>query len=586
MNQVDDTKNIFWAFDIDGDEVHISDVESGKKGYTCTQCGKVLVAHKGEIKLHHFKHHATGVKKNSCPYRNETVRHKIAKDILQIIKQVKVPALYKYPDDDSEGFARLIHPSKIISASSILIEREIYHDDLGEVVWRRSSEEANDKHFLVKADILFLDENNKPILIIELCATHKVDEEKKAKLNLLGINSIEINIPRGNEQDIEAGFKSVQNTKWLYHQDYEKTNYDSLPQSHSRRDNILDEHQRAYFEEGFKCRKSRLKNAIRAIEELKESMEFRKREEFFRTEIERMERNEERERDSLIDNQNKWEGIRSGIEERVKEEYSERIEGIQYDIYSERKKYKDLEDRYLRKRAEIEDAIKSREKEIERGAEIRYRESIRGRIERQINEELREPTKEAEGQIFEIDENYRRATAERQKYKLEENSIDRQTEEIDGQRKTVGDYEASHREPFEKCERENRDIEKGIEQAVNEQSSIRKSRGSIPAKFKRLEEELRDKHKGKVNSIEARYGTSNTEFEHSKRVEELAEYRRLSNFIEEVRSETKPLEELAEKVQEYNKIFSDKSRKFQKEYESDRIGGFIEECARVLQSGI
>ena len=76
----------------------ISDVKSGKHGYRCLQCGGELVAKKHKDRLDHFAHDPKDVSRlGKCTYSDETYRHKIAKEILQRIKQIKVPALYKLP---------------------------------------------------------------------------------------------------------------------------------------------------------------------------------------------------------------------------------------------------------------------------------------------------------------------------------------------------------------------------------------------------------------------------------------------------------------------------------------------------------
>ena len=90
--------NNVYAHDLQNRVKHISEVASGKKGYHCMGCTREMQAKKGEKYAHHFAHDPKDVEnKGKCSFSDETYRHQLAKDALQYIKQIKVPALYKYP---------------------------------------------------------------------------------------------------------------------------------------------------------------------------------------------------------------------------------------------------------------------------------------------------------------------------------------------------------------------------------------------------------------------------------------------------------------------------------------------------------
>ena len=45
-----------WAKNLKGDYIHISQAQSGAQGYDCLGCGKEMLAAKGLIKKHYFRH--------------------------------------------------------------------------------------------------------------------------------------------------------------------------------------------------------------------------------------------------------------------------------------------------------------------------------------------------------------------------------------------------------------------------------------------------------------------------------------------------------------------------------------------------
>lgn len=95
------------ALNSEGGEIHILDAERGRKGYYCTGCKKEAEAVKpklGNIQAY-FRHAATDVlvEQSECTWSSETYRHRIAKDVLQRIKYIKVPRLLNFPPKGSDG---------------------------------------------------------------------------------------------------------------------------------------------------------------------------------------------------------------------------------------------------------------------------------------------------------------------------------------------------------------------------------------------------------------------------------------------------------------------------------------------------
>ncbi|WP_156108966.1 competence protein CoiA family protein [Hymenobacter sp. APR13] len=212
------------ALDANGLEISIALAQSGANGYFCIGCGRELVAHIGLVNQPHFKHHPRySVQDNRCTYSTETHRHQLAKSILQRLARVKVPSVYQYA---LAGWQRhQLQATRFVEAHEVLIERNIYEDQHGRVRWERSSERPFDdqegtRELLVRPDVLFLNAEKKPVLLIELCATHAVNEAKLMKIRRLGIDTIEIYIPKTfTPEDIEGLFTSTQHTSWLYNRE-------------------------------------------------------------------------------------------------------------------------------------------------------------------------------------------------------------------------------------------------------------------------------------------------------------------------------------------------------------------------------
>jgi competence CoiA-like predicted nuclease len=114
MNEHDDHS---YALDLQDKLKHISEVERGRKGYFCPGCRQRMIARKGDIKIHHFAHDPQDVeRRGKCSYSDETIRHKLGKEILQHLKHVKVPSLRKYPADGQSGGVQIIRESWTVEA--------------------------------------------------------------------------------------------------------------------------------------------------------------------------------------------------------------------------------------------------------------------------------------------------------------------------------------------------------------------------------------------------------------------------------------------------------------------------------------
>ncbi len=343
-SETKELENVY-ARDLNGHEIYIGDVpksETGlKKPYFCLGCNKRMQAIIPISRRPYFRHH---VEKNKsevkCTYSDETYRHWLAKTTAATFKKIKVPGVFKYPPPGQEGSALLIAESKYIEAYSVKTECYVYEDYSGEIKVTDDLRQDKDKYLHIRPDTLFLDHAGKPILIVEFVATHKPDQKKLLKLKRLGINAIQVTVPKSSPEEIQSIFHTTIRTKWIYNNEEAKTDYIQFSKSYSGGVYEIDIEQRKLFEEGFVCRKAHLGEFIRRIGLLLEEESYTRIERDLNSEILRIEDAARIARDRLesIRNQHVKSGI--GI-------HSERRETVG-------KRRTDLEKRYLAKITDIE----------------------------------------------------------------------------------------------------------------------------------------------------------------------------------------------------------------------------------------
>lgn len=416
-----------YAKDIKGNPVHAGEVEKGRKGYYCLGCDKEMEARKGDVRDPYFAHiPITNQTEKKCTYSDETYRHKLAKEILQRTKTIKVPNLYKYPPLGIDGLANKLDDSKFINANYVKNEVQFYENEEGEIKYGRNIdfEKSTKKHLLVQPDVTFFDEDKKPILFIEIVATHKVDKNKLLKLKRLGIDTVQVSIPKDSPEGIENTFKNTSRTEWLFNYEQEKAKYIFLPQRDGQGILPINEFREKLLRtnESFECRSSQIKNLIRRIKQCLESESYLSVGRNLNSEISRVKRNTEDHQRRLIEFREK--ANRSAIEatkherEKLKSEEAEfRAEENSFTIESE-----DLERRYLYKRDLFQERINSIEqkiKETEIYLKARFQEkvqTIKERIEttrteagnfkhkiKRLDNEEREVVKNLSNKIREID---------------------------------------------------------------------------------------------------------------------------------------------------------------------------------------
>jgi hypothetical protein len=316
------------------------------------------VRSKKSNRIDYFRHDPKNVVSESkCTYSDETYRHKLAKEILQRLKRIKVPAVYKYPPKNQEGLANLLEESKYIEAAHVGVETTFYEDESG-VIHYGSNKDIESRFLIVRPDITFFNNNKEPILFIEIVVSHGIKSDKLVKLKRLGIDTVQVRIPKDSPESIEKNFHVTDKIKWIYNNVEERTEYVPVTTPNSKGVSPIDELQRKLQEESLACRTAEIGNLIRAIKRCLESKPYRESEDELREEISRATKNTDTHRTRL-------DKIREDCRSRVKGRYKAEIDKINSSTrQAEREteqleqKYSNLENRYYRKRNEITDKDK------------------------------------------------------------------------------------------------------------------------------------------------------------------------------------------------------------------------------------
>lgn len=157
----------FVAEAVDGRLLHIDEVPSGLAcNCVCPGCGRRMVAKRGDVKAHHFAHHAQQDGR-SCMSAGETALHKFAKRILDERLEIALPAQVLEERDDREV---------VVQAEKRTFDRAILETKDGQIV----------------PDVVLLLRERR--LIVEFKVTHPCDEQKIARIRTMDVGAIEIDL--------------------------------------------------------------------------------------------------------------------------------------------------------------------------------------------------------------------------------------------------------------------------------------------------------------------------------------------------------------------------------------------------------
>ena len=169
---------------------HIGDVARGLACKCfCPACGHRLVARKGQTVQHHFAHY----QRSQCSAAVETALHQLGKQVLLSEKSILMPAI----SVSHNGREYLVREEAVIELEDAQAERsmgDIRPDVIAHVAGK--------------------------MLAIEVCVTHKVDEEKRAKLANKKLSTIEIFLPVElaceDESSVRSAVAMTARRQWAY----------------------------------------------------------------------------------------------------------------------------------------------------------------------------------------------------------------------------------------------------------------------------------------------------------------------------------------------------------------------------------
>lgn len=323
----------------------------------------------------YFRHHVKDVdtSKVECVHASRVYREKLAYFYFQRTKKITVPDLYKYPPKGVEGHPMLLQEKETIIAHRVEKEVTFYEDENG-LIHRGKNANVDERFLWVRPDAVFFDEFDKPILFIEFVITHKPDTEKLNKLQRLGINTVQIIIPKLPEEELEKTISKVSKVKWAYNEIESNTEYIRIPTGNSEGIPQIDEEQRKLFEESYKCRTAQINNLVRTINRSLESKQYKDTQRLFEQEIQRIEK-------ATREHQPRLDDLQARIESEV---YGE-LEARREQLAERRRELKEaeasLENRYLKRREELT----KEQADTDRG--IKLRNSI-GKTEADIRREF------------------------------------------------------------------------------------------------------------------------------------------------------------------------------------------------------
>jgi hypothetical protein len=377
-NQKNTEQDNDWAKNLEGDYIHISQAQSGAQGYYCLGCDKETLAAKGLIKKHYFRHVVKDAdnSKKECVNSSREYREKLAYYYFMRVKKINLPAIYKYPPKGFEGLPYLLEEKQTIHAHRVDREVTFFEDENG-VIHSGKNTDVDERYLWIRPDAVFYDANDKPILFVEFIVSHKPDTDKINKLRRLGINTVQIIVPKKTEEELEKEISKASKVKWTYNEIESDTEYIPVSKGNSEGVPPIDEEQRKLFEESFACRRAQVENLIRSITRCMESQQYRRTAELFGQEISRIEEATKRERTRLED-------LQEGIEREIDSELGERREELKRKCEKFRKHKNDVETRYYRKR----DLLREEQEDTDYEIEFRYRvgsteDEIRGEFERE-----------------------------------------------------------------------------------------------------------------------------------------------------------------------------------------------------------
>jgi len=258
--------------------IYIADApKRGRGGYACLGCHKEMQAILRHIQGHkpYFRHHVLDVPTaERCTFKKEDYRRQIVTTTLELEKLIKVPQLYKFPPKGVEGLAMPLSPSRIVAADRVE-KYKFFYEDLDGNIQETLHYQPEFGDLLFKADVVFYDADSNPVLLVKMVKKFGLTTAERAGLQRLGIDAVQLTIPKESPEAIQRSLMKADRTKWIYSNEEQHTNYFSIPAETGEGISAIDGEQRKLFEETFDCRKVQIGNLIRAVDRQVASESYR-----------------------------------------------------------------------------------------------------------------------------------------------------------------------------------------------------------------------------------------------------------------------------------------------------------------------
>lgn len=184
-----------------GELVHINNVSKGLACQCkCANCGYLLVAKKGKIKVHHFAHASN----SECNGATETTLHLLSKKMIGELDTIFIPPYHFSKSKQHRYGVNVSHSEKIVNGGEVKIDEVVIEKSL--------------RNF--KPDILITSSQKQ--LIIEIAVTHKVNRAKLRHIRKYDSPAIEISLELLDAlltpDQLKEKLKNDLNSKaWLFH---------------------------------------------------------------------------------------------------------------------------------------------------------------------------------------------------------------------------------------------------------------------------------------------------------------------------------------------------------------------------------
>jgi len=232
------------------------------------------VRHKLTGYTDYFRHDAKYVQSsNKCTFSDHSYRKGVAISSLLLEKRIKVPAILKFHPTDSSTPPMVLKSAHIVEAYGAKSNLMLYENENGQLTIANALPEGNN-NLLFKPDVVFVDREGKPVLLIEIVLKFKVSNEVKANLRRIGINTLQITLPKESREAIYNSLFQTDRSKWIYTNEQQFTEYVFPSRGNIGGSEPIDDFERGLHEESVICRINQIANLIRSVNKCYQSEQY------------------------------------------------------------------------------------------------------------------------------------------------------------------------------------------------------------------------------------------------------------------------------------------------------------------------